>query len=51
VTAEVLCSGSGYAIIGVVEMTLRFEIFPDDLDATVDFYLRVLRFPPDSRSA
>ena len=25
-------------------MTLRFEIFPDDLDATVDFYLRVLRF-------
>ena len=32
------------AIIGVVEMTLRFEIFPDDLDATVDFYTRVLRF-------
>ena len=28
----------------VVEMTLRFEIFPDDLDAAVDFYLRVLRF-------
>jgi lactoylglutathione lyase len=27
-----------------VEMTLRFEIFPDDLDATVDFYMRVLRF-------
>ena len=26
------------AIIGVVEMTLRFEIFPDDLDAT---YLRI----------
>ena len=25
-------------------MTLRFEIFPDDLDATVDFYMRVLRF-------
>jgi hypothetical protein len=25
-------------------MTLRFEIFPDDLDATVDFYLGVLRF-------
>jgi predicted enzyme related to lactoylglutathione lyase len=25
-------------------MTLRFEIFPADLDATVDFYLRVLRF-------
>ena len=25
-------------------MTLRFEIFPDDLDATVDFYSRVLRF-------
>ena len=41
---EVLCSGCGYATIGVVEMTLRFEIFPDDLDATVDFYLRVLRF-------
>jgi len=32
------------AIIGVVEMTLRFEIFPDDLDATIDFYTRVLRF-------
>lgn len=28
----------------IVEMTLRFEIFPDDLDATVDFYMRVLRF-------
>ena len=28
----------------VVEMTPRFEIFPDDLDATVDFYVRVLRF-------
>jgi lactoylglutathione lyase len=27
-----------------VEMTLRFEIFPDDLDATVDFYMRVLGF-------
>jgi lactoylglutathione lyase len=27
-----------------MEMTLRFEIFPDDLDATVDFYIRVLRF-------
>ncbi len=27
-----------------MEMTLRFEIFPDDLDATVDFYARVLRF-------
>ncbi len=25
-------------------MTLRFEIFPPDLDATVDFYRRVLRF-------
>ena len=25
-------------------MTLRFEFFPDDLDATVDFYMRVLRF-------
>jgi lactoylglutathione lyase len=25
-------------------MTLRFEIFPDDLDATVDFYMRVLGF-------
>jgi lactoylglutathione lyase len=25
-------------------MTLRFEIFPDDLDATVDFYTRVLGF-------
>jgi predicted enzyme related to lactoylglutathione lyase len=28
----------------MVEMTLRFEIFPDDLDTTVDFYMRVLRF-------
>jgi lactoylglutathione lyase len=28
----------------VMEMTLRFEIFPDDLDAFVDFYTRVLRF-------
>jgi lactoylglutathione lyase len=28
----------------VVEMTLRFEIFPDDLDVIVDFYTRVLRF-------
>ncbi|HZR51695.1 MAG TPA: VOC family protein [Streptosporangiaceae bacterium] len=27
-----------------MEMTLRFEIFPDDLDAIVDFYTRVLRF-------
>jgi lactoylglutathione lyase len=27
-----------------VEMTLRFEVFPDDLDATVDFYTRVLHF-------
>jgi lactoylglutathione lyase len=28
----------------MVELTMRFEIFPDDLDATVDFYTRVLRF-------
>jgi len=28
----------------VVEMTLRCEIFPDDLDVIVDFYTRVLRF-------
>jgi lactoylglutathione lyase len=28
----------------VVEMKLRFEIFPDDLDVIVDFYTRVLRF-------
>lgn len=28
----------------VVGMTLRFEIFPDDLHATVEFYVRVLRF-------
>ena len=27
-----------------MEMTLRFEIFPDDLDATADFYTRVLGF-------
>ena len=25
-------------------MTARFEIFPDDLDLTIDFYTRVLRF-------
>ena len=25
-------------------MNLRFEIFPSDLDATADFYTRVLRF-------
>ena len=25
-------------------MTLRCEILPSDLDATVDFYTRVLRF-------
>jgi lactoylglutathione lyase len=28
----------------IVEMTARFEIFPDDLDLTIDFYTRVLRF-------
>jgi lactoylglutathione lyase len=28
----------------MVEMTMRFEIFPDDLDVTVDFYIRVLGF-------
>jgi lactoylglutathione lyase len=28
----------------MVEMTLRFEIFPEDLDGIVDFYTRVLRF-------
>ena len=28
----------------MVEMTLRLEIFPADLDATVDFYMHVLRF-------
>jgi predicted enzyme related to lactoylglutathione lyase len=28
----------------VMETTLRFEIFPDDLDAAVDFYATVLRF-------
>jgi catechol 2,3-dioxygenase-like lactoylglutathione lyase family enzyme len=27
-----------------MEMTLRVEIFPDDLDAIVDFYTNVLRF-------
>ena len=27
-----------------VGMNLRFEIFPSDLDATADFYRRVLRF-------
>jgi lactoylglutathione lyase len=28
----------------MMEMTARFEIFPDDLDLTVDFYTRVLGF-------
>jgi len=28
----------------LMEMTLRFEIFPADMDAVVDFYTRVLRF-------
>jgi lactoylglutathione lyase len=28
----------------LMEMTLRFEIFPSDLDACVDFYVRVLGF-------
>ncbi len=28
----------------MMEMTLRFEIFPSDLDVAVDFYTRVLRF-------
>ena len=34
-------------------MTLRFEIFPDDLDATADFYVRVLgfRLTADRRAA
>ena len=34
-------------------MTLRFEIFPDDLDATADFYERVLGFTltQDERTA
>jgi lactoylglutathione lyase len=27
-----------------MRMTMRFEIFPDDLDAIVDFYTRVLLF-------
>ena len=27
-----------------MEMTLRFEIFPSDLDEVVDFYIRVLHF-------
>jgi lactoylglutathione lyase len=27
-----------------MDMTLRFEIFPDDLDAIADFYQRVLGF-------
>jgi lactoylglutathione lyase len=30
--------------VPVMDMTLRFEIFPADLDATVDFYQRVLGF-------
>ena len=30
--------------MAAMAMSLRFEIFPPDLDATVDFYTRVLRF-------
>ncbi len=33
-----------YGTIAMMEMTLRFEIFPDDLDAIADFYVRVLGF-------
>lgn len=29
---------------GMSDLTLRFEIFPSDLDATADFYCRVLGF-------
>jgi lactoylglutathione lyase len=32
-----------------MEMTLRFEIFPSDLDAAVDFYVRVLGFVVEDR--
>jgi lactoylglutathione lyase len=32
----------------MVGMTLRFEIFPDDLDVIVDFYTRVLDFRLDA---
>ena len=35
---------SGLAGDPGTEMTLRFEIFPSDLDPVVDFYTRVLRF-------
>ena len=35
---------SGLAEDPGTEMTLRFEIFPSDLDPVVDFYTRVLRF-------
>jgi lactoylglutathione lyase len=37
----------------MMEMTLRVEIFPDDLDAIVDFYTNVLGFTvtKDERSA
>jgi lactoylglutathione lyase len=41
------CRRAGQALIchyRMVEMTARFEIFPDDLDVTVDFYTRVLGF-------
>ena len=37
-------SPDGVCQHAVMELTMRFEIFPDDLDATVDFYTRVLRF-------
>jgi Glyoxalase/Bleomycin resistance protein/Dioxygenase superfamily len=32
------------AMIRGMDMTLRLEIFPSDLDAAVDFYVRVLCF-------
>ena len=35
---EVTCDDPG------MDMTLRFEIFPQDLDTVVDFYVRVLGF-------
>lgn len=39
-----LPAGRRCATIALMEMSLRAEIFPDDLDATVDFYTNVLGF-------
>jgi catechol 2,3-dioxygenase-like lactoylglutathione lyase family enzyme len=43
-TCSTRSSGTGVCHHPVVGMTMRFEIFPDDLDVIVDFYTRILLF-------